>query len=144
VVSNQQVKLIDSRLLPNKFYMDKDEFIKQVESMSVMELSNLVKALEEKFGVSAAAMAAPAAGGAVGEEAGPAEEKDSFNVIIKDAGQQKIQVIKVVREVTGKGLKEAKDLVDAAPAVVKEGAKKEEAEELKKRLEEAGATVELK
>lgn len=123
--------------------MDKDEFIKQVESMSVVELNELVKALEEKFGVSAAAMAAPAAGGA-GEEAGPAEEKDSFSVILKDGGQQKIQVIKVVREVTGKGLKEAKDLVDGAPQVIKEGAKKEEAEELKAKLEAAGATVELK
>ena len=124
--------------------MDKDNFIKEVESMSVVELNDLVKALEEKFGVSAAAMAsAPAAGGA-GEEAGPVEEKDSFNVVIKDAGQQKIQVIKVVREVTGKGLKEAKDLVDAAPAVVKEGAKKAEADELKAKLEAAGATVELK
>lgn len=123
--------------------MDKDEFIKQVESMSVVELNELVKALEEKFGVSAAAMAAPAAGGA-GEEAGPAEEKDSFSVILKEGGQQKIQVIKVVREVTGKGLKEAKDLVDGAPQVIKEGAKKEEAEELKAKLEAAGATVELK
>ncbi len=123
--------------------MDKDEFIKQVESMSVVELNDLVKALEEKFGVSAAAMAAPAAGGA-SEEAGPVEEKDSFNVILKEGGQQKIQVIKVVREVTGKGLKEAKDLVDGAPQVIKEGAKKEEAEELKAKLEAAGATVELK
>ena len=123
--------------------MDKDEFIKQIESMSVIELNELVKALEEKFGVSAAMMSAPLAGG--GEEsAGPAEEKDSFNVVLKEAGQQKIQVIKLIREVTGKGLKEAKDLVDAAPSVVKEGIKKEEAEELKKRLEEAGGVVELK
>ncbi len=124
--------------------MDKNDFIKQVESMSVVELNELVKALEEKFGVSAAAMAAPAAGGAAEEGGGAVEEKDSFAVILKDGGQQKIQVIKVVREVTGKGLKEAKDLVDGAPQTIKEGAKKEEAEELKKKLEEAGATVELK
>ena len=125
--------------------MDKDNFIKEVESMSVVELNELVKALEEKFGVSAAAMAAPSASGAGGEEAaGPVEEKDSFNVVLKDGGQQKIQVIKVVREVTGKGLKEAKDLVDGAPQVVKEGAKKAEADELKAKLEAAGATVELK
>ena len=114
--------------------------------MNVVELNELVKALEEKFGVSAAAMASgPSAGsGQAGEEAGPAEEKDSFTVVLKEGGQQKIQVIKVVREITGKGLKEAKDLVDGAPQTVKEGAKKEEAEELKKKLEEAGATVELK
>ena len=123
--------------------MDKDEFIKQVESMSVLELNELVKALEEKFGVSAAMMAAPSTGGSE-ESAGPAEEKDSFSIILKEAGQQKIQVIKLIREVTGKGLKEAKDLVDAAPQVVKEGIKKEEAEELKKKLEEAGGVVELK
>jgi len=125
--------------------MDKDNFIKEVESMSVVELNELVKALEEKFGVSAAAMAAPSAGSAGAEEGGAeAEEKDSFNVVLKDGGQQKIQVIKVVREITGKGLKEAKDLVDGAPQVVKEGAKKVEADELKAKLEAAGATVELK
>jgi len=125
--------------------MDKEEFIKQIESMSVIELNELVKALEEKFGVSAAMTAAPAMGGAgqVAEE-GAAEEKDSFNVVLKEAGQQKIQIIKLIREVTGKGLKEAKDLVDAAPQVVKEGIKKEDAEELKKKLEEAGGVVELK
>lgn len=125
--------------------MTNEDIIKQVESMTVQELNVLVKAMEEKFGVSAAITAAPAMGGAgqVAEE-GTAEEKDSFNVVLKAAGEQKIQVIKVVREATGKGLKEAKDLVDAAPAVVKEGAKKEEAEELKKKLEEAGAAVELK
>lgn len=124
--------------------MNKDDFIKQVESMTVVELNDLVKALEEKFGVSAAAMAAPAAGAASGEEAGPSEEKDSFNVILQSAGEQKIQVIKVIREITGKGLKESKDLVDGAPQTVKEGVKKEEADELKKKLEDAGATVELK
>ncbi|MBI2062971.1 MAG: 50S ribosomal protein L7/L12 [Candidatus Yanofskybacteria bacterium] len=124
--------------------MNKEDFIKDIESMSVVELNELVKSLEEKFGVSAAAMAAPAAGAAAEEGVGAAEEKDSFSVILKDGGQQKIQVIKVVREVTGKGLKEAKDLVDGVPQTVKEGAKKEEAEELKKKLEDAGATVELK
>lgn len=116
--------------------------------MSVLELSELVKALEERFGVSAAMMTAPAAAGAAGQAAGEevaaVEEKDSFSVVLKESGQAKIQVIKVVREVTGKGLKEAKDLVDAAPVVVKEGVKKEEAEELKKKLEEAGGVVELK
>ncbi len=123
--------------------MTQEEIIKQIESMTALELNQLVKALEEKFGVSAAMMAAPSAGGG-DENAGPAEEKDSFDVVLKEAGQQKIQVIKVIREVTGKGLKEAKDLVDAAPQVVKEGIKKEDAEELKKRLEEAGGVVELK
>ncbi|TSC92049.1 MAG: large subunit ribosomal protein L7/L12 [Parcubacteria group bacterium Licking1014_17] len=125
-----------------------EDIIKQIESMSVIELSQLVKALEEKFGVSAAAMAvAPAAAGAAGGEeqaADATEEKDSFNVVIKSIGEQKIQVIKVVREATGKGLKESKDLIEAAPSVVKEGVKKAEAEELKKKLEEAGAAVELK
>ena len=111
--------------------------------MTALELNQLVKALEEKFGVSAAMMAAPSAAGDE-EGTGVAEEKDSFDVVLKEAGQQKIQVIKVIREVTGKGLKEAKDLVDAAPQVVKEGIKKEEAEELKKKLEEAGGVVELK
>ncbi|MBI4160492.1 MAG: 50S ribosomal protein L7/L12 [Candidatus Yanofskybacteria bacterium] len=126
--------------------MDKDNFIKEIESMSVVEVNELVKAIEEKFGVSAAAMAVPSAGsGQAGEDAaGPVEEKDSFDVVLKSAGDQKIHVIKVVREATGKGLKEAKDLTDKAPTVVKEGVKKEEAEELKKKLEEAGATVELK
>ena len=125
--------------------MDKDEFIKQVESMSVVELNELVKSLEEKFGVSAAAMTTSAGSGQAAEDgAGAAEEKDSFTVVLKDGGSQKIQVIKVIREVSGKGLKEAKDLVDGAPQNVKEGVKKEEAEELKKKLEEAGATVELK
>ena len=123
--------------------MTQEDILKTIETMTVVEVNQLVKALEEKFGVSAAAMAAPAAAG--GEEsAGEAEEKDSFDVILKDAGQQKIQVIKLIREVTGKGLKEAKDLTDKTPAAVKEGVKKEEAEELKKRLEEAGGVVELK
>jgi len=112
--------------------------------MTVLELNDLVKALEEKFGVSAAMMSAAPAQAVASEEVGAVEEKDSFNVILKDAGQSKIQVIKVIREITGKGLKEAKDLSDKVPAVIKEGAKKEEAEELKKKLEEAGGTVELK
>lgn len=122
--------------------MNKDEFIKQVETMNVAELNELVKALEEKFGVSAAAMsAAPAAG--AGEGAAAVEEKDSFNVFLKAAGDQKIAVIKVVREATGKGLKESKDLVDGAPKMVKEGLKKAEADDLKAKLEAAGGTVEL-
>lgn len=114
-----------------------------VEKLSVLELADLVKAMEEKFGVSAAApvaVAAPAAGG--GE--GAAVEKDTFDVILASAGGQKISVIKVVREITGLGLKEAKDLVDAGGKAVKEGVKKPEAEELKKKLEEVGATIELK
>ena len=112
--------------------------------MSVAELNELVKALEEKFGVSAAAFAASAgpAQGAAGAESG--EEKDSWNIILKDAGGAKIQVIKVLRELTGQGLKEVKDMTDKVPATVKEGVKKTEAEEIKKKLEEAGATVELK
>lgn len=123
--------------------INKDDFISQVESMSVAELNDLVKALEEKFGVSAASFAAsagPAAG--AGTEAG--EEKDSFNVILKDAGASKIQVIKVLREITGLGLKEAKEMTDKSGSTVKEGVKKTEAEEMKKKLEEAGAVVELK
>ena len=115
------------------------KLLEEIDSLTVIELSELVKGIEEKYGVSAAAVAAPAAGAA----AGAAEEKSSFNVVLKDAGAQKIQVIKVVRDVTGLGLKEAKDLVDGAPKTVKEGASKEEAEELKAKFEEAGATVEL-
>lgn len=120
-----------------------DKIIKEIEDLSVLELNDLVKALEEKFGVKAqaAVMAAPA--GAAGE-ASAAEEKSSFDVVLTAAGDQKIAVIKVVKEITGLGLKEAKDLVDAAPKPVKTGAGKEEAEALKKQLEEAGATVELK
>ncbi|MFZ3064060.1 MAG: 50S ribosomal protein L7/L12 [Nitrospirota bacterium] len=122
--------------------MTKDEFIQYVEKLSVTELNELVKALEEKFGVSAAAMAtsAPAADGAAEE----GEEKDSFTVILKDAGAAKIQVIKALRELTGLGLKEVKDMTDKAPATIKEGAKKIEAEEMKKKIQEAGGTVELK
>jgi large subunit ribosomal protein L7/L12 len=116
-----------------------DDIITKVESLTVVELAELVKKLEEKFGVSAAAMAAPAGGAG----APAAEEKDTFNVIIKSAGASKLNVIKVVREVTALGLKEAKDLVDGAPKAVKEGVKKDEAADIKKKLEEAGATVEL-
>lgn len=126
--------------------MSHEDLIKAIESMSVLELSELVKALEEKFGVSAAMTAAPVAGaGQVAAEEGSAvEEKDSFNVVLKDAGSQKIQVIKVIREVTGLGLKESKDKTEQVPAVIKEGLKKEDAEALKVQLESAGATVELK
>ena len=121
------------------------EILDAVEKLSVLELSDLVKAMEEKFGVSAAAPVAMAAAGApaAGGEAAPAE-KDSFDIEIVSPGGQKISVIKAVREITGLGLKEAKDLVDAAPKVIKENVKKEEAEQIKKTLEEAGATVELK
>lgn len=123
--------------------MDKNQFIEAIEKMSVTELNDLVKALEEKFGVSAAAFAASASSGqAAGTE--EAEEKDSFTVVLKDPGAAKIQVIKVLREVTGLGLKEAKDMTDKVPANVKEGVKKADAEELKTKLETAGAIVELK
>jgi len=118
-----------------------NNIISEVEKMTVAELAELVKTLEEKFGVSAAAMAAPAAGGAAGEAA---EEKTAFDVVIKEAGGQKIQVIKVLREVLALGLKEAKDMTEGTPKVAKAGMKKEEAEELKKKLEGAGATVEIK
>ena len=115
-----------------------DELLETIDSLSVAELAELVKGIEEKYGVSAAAVAAPAAGGAAA-----AEEKTSFNVVLKEAGANKIQVIKVVRDATGLGLKEAKDLVDGAPKTIKENVKKEEAEELKAKFTEAGATVEL-
>jgi large subunit ribosomal protein L7/L12 len=111
--------------------------------MTVMELNDLVKAIEEKFGVSAAAMAAPAAGGG-GGAAPAAEEKTDFNVMLLEAGANKVSVIKAVREITGLGLKEAKDVVDGAPKAVKEGVPKADAEAAKKKLEEAGAKVELK
>ncbi len=121
---------------------DKDAFLTALDSMTVLELNDLVKAIEEKFGVSAAAMAAPAAGGGGGGAA--AEEKSEFNVVLTDAGANKVSVIKAVREITGLGLKEAKDMVDGAPKAVKEGASKADAEADKKKLEEAGAKVELK
>ena len=123
---------------------DKDAFLTALDSMTVMELNDLVKAIEEKFGVSAAAMAAPAAGGGAGAGAAAAEEKTEFNVVLTEAGANKVSVIKAVREITGLGLKEAKDLVDGAPKAVKEGISKADAEAAKKKLEEAGAKVELK
>ncbi len=124
---------------------DKDAFLSAMDSMSVMELNDLVKAIEEKFGVSAAAMAAPAAGGAAAGGGGAAaEEKTEFTVVLAEAGANKVSVIKAVREITGLGLKEAKDLVDGAPKPVKEGVAKADAEAAKKKLEEAGAKVELK
>ena len=116
-----------------------DKMLEEIDSLTVIELSELVKGIEEKYGVSAAAVAAPVAGAV----AGAAEEKSAFNVVLKEAGANKIQVIKVVRDATGLGLKEAKDLVDGAPKTVKENVAKEEAEELKAKFEEAGATVEL-
>ena len=119
--------------------------IEEVKSLTVLELAELVKALEEEFGVSAAApVAAVAAAPVAGAAAPAAEEKTEFDVILANAGSEKIKVIKVVRELTGLGLKEAKDLVDNAPKPIKEGASKEEADQIKAKLEEAGATVELK
>ena len=122
---------------------DKDAFLAALDTMTVMELNDLVKAIEEKFGVSAAAMAAPAAAGG-GAAVPAAEEKTDFDLILKEAGSNKVGVIKVVREITGLGLKEAKDLVDGAPKTVKEGMPKADAEAAKKKLEEAGAKAELK
>ena len=121
--------------------MSKEEMIEEIKKMTVVELADLVKAIEEEFGVSAVAAAAPAAGAVAGGDA--AAEKSSFNVVLTEAGDQKIKVIKVVRDATGLGLKEAKDLVDGAPKTVKEGVSKEEAEELKAKFVEAGAVVEL-
>ena len=118
-----------------------EKLIEEIDALTVVELNDLVKAIEEKYGVSAVAAAAPAAGAVAGAAA---EEKSSFDVILKDAGANKIQVIKVVRDATGLGLKEAKDLVDGAPKTVKEGASKEEAEDLKAKFAEVGAVVELK
>ena len=117
--------------------------IEEVKALTVLELSDLVHALEEEFGVSAAAMAAPAAGGAAAGGAA-AEEKTEFDVVLAEAGAEKIKVIKAVREITGLGLAEAKALVESAPKAVKEAVAKDEAEEMKKKLEEAGAKVELK
>lgn len=127
--------------VPEKF----KKLVEEIEKMSVLELSELVKVLEEKFGVSAAAPVMMGAMPAAGDAAGAAvEEKTEFNVELKEVGTSKINVIKVVREATGKGLKDAKDLVDKAPSIIKEAAPKKEAEELKKKLEEAGAKAELK
>ncbi len=123
---------------------DKDAFLTALDSMTVLELNDLVKAIEEKFGVSAAAMAAPAAAGGGAGAAAAAEEKTEFNVVLTDAGANKVSVIKAVREITGLGLKEAKDLVDGAPKNVKEGIAKADAEAAVKKLVEAGAKAELK
>jgi large subunit ribosomal protein L7/L12 len=122
---------------------DKDAFLTALDGMTVMELNDLVKAIEEKFGVSAAAMAAPSGGGG-GGAAAAVEEKTEFNVVLLEAGANKVSVIKAVREITGLGLKEAKDLVDGAPKTVKEALPKADAEAAKKKLEEAGAKAELK
>ena len=122
---------------------DKDAFLTALDSMTVLELNDLVKAIEEKFGVSAAAMAAPAGAGG-GAVAAAAEEQTEFNVMLTEVGANKVSVIKAVREITGLGLKEAKDLVEAAPKAVKEALSKADAEAAKKKLEEAGAKVELK
>ena len=119
-----------------------EKLIEEIDSLTVVELNDLVKAIEEKYGVSAVAAAAPAAAGAAGGEA--AAEKSSFDVVLTEAGDQKIKVIKVVRDATGLGLKEAKDLVDGAPKTIKEGLSKDEAEELKAKFTEVGAVVELK
>ena len=117
-----------------------EKLIEEIDALTVVELNDLVKAIEEKYGVSAVAAAAPAAGAAAGAAA---EEKTSFDVVLASAGDQKIKVIKVVRDATGLGLKEAKDLVDGAPKTVKEGVSKEEAEDLKAKFEAAGAVIEL-
>ena len=137
---NQEEKKVE---VPEKF----KKLVEQIENLTVLDLAELVKILEDKFGVSAQAPVATAPAGAAPAAGEAAEEKTSFNIELKGVGEKKIDVIKIVRDVTGKGLKEAKDLVDAAasaPQVVKENAKKKEAEELKKKFEEAGAQVELK
>ena len=126
--------------------ISKEEILEAIGSMSVLDLSELIKEMEDKFGVSAAAaaVAMPAGGAAAGADAGAAEEKSEFDVHLTAAGDQKVNVIKAVREITGLGLKEAKDLVDGAPKVIKEGLAKADAEEAAKKLTEAGATAELK
>jgi len=122
----------------------KEDILKAIEEMSVMELVELISDIEEKFGVTAAAAVAAAPAAAGGGEADAAEEKDEFDVVLSAAGDQKVQVIKAVRAITGLGLKEAKDMVDGAPSTVKEGASKDDAEEIVKQLTEAGASAELK
>ena len=124
--------------------LSKDEILDAIAEMSVMDVVELVKAMEEKFGVSAQAAVAVAAGPAAGGDAGAAEEKTEFDVVLTGAGEKKVNVIKAVRAITGLGLKEAKGMVDGAPATVKEGVSKEDAEKAKAELEEAGASVELK
>ena len=122
----------------------KEDVVQFIENMSVLDLSTLIKELEEKFGVSAAAMAAPVAMAAGGGDAAAAEEQTEFDVVLQAAGEKRINVIKIVRTITGLGLKEAKDFVDALPKAIKEGLPKNEAEEVLKQLEEAGATAEIK
>ena len=122
----------------------KEDILKAIEEMSVMDLVDLISAIEEKFGVTAAAAVAAAPAAAAGGDAEAAEEKDAFDVVLNAAGDQKVQVIKAVRAITGLGLKEAKDMVDGAPSTVKEGASKDDAEAMLKQLTEAGATAELK
>jgi large subunit ribosomal protein L7/L12 len=139
-----QLKNIKMKVYGGIFNMTKEEIMQAIESMTVLELSELVKALEEKFGVSAAAPVAVAAAPAAGGAAAAAEEKTEFDVVLTSAGGAKINVIKVVREVTGLGLKEAKDLVDGAPKAIKEKVAKADADAIKAKLEEAGATVEVK
>ena len=124
--------------------VSKEDILEAISNMSVMDVVDLIGAMEEKFGVSAAAPVAVAAGPAAGGEAEAAEEQTEFDVVLASFGSSKVPVIKVVREITGLGLKEAKDLVESAPATVKEGVEQGEADELKKKLEEAGATVEIK
>jgi len=124
--------------------LTKDQLIEAIKGMTVLELSEMVKALEEEFGVSAAAPMAMAAAPAAAEAAAPAEEQTQFDVVLAAFGDQKIQVIKVVRALTGLGLKEAKEVVEGAPKAIKEGVTKDEAEDAKKQLEDAGATVEIK
>jgi large subunit ribosomal protein L7/L12 len=135
------------RTMATETKLSRQEILEAIGGMTVLELADLVKEMEERFGVSAAApvaVAAPAGGGAAGAAAPAAEEKTEFDVVLKSGGDKKIQVIKVVRELTSLGLKEAKDLVDGAPKTVKEGVGKAEAEEMKRKLEEAGGAVELK
>ena len=124
--------------------LSKEEVLDAIADMSVMDVVQLVEAMEEKFGVSAAAAVAAAPAAAAASDAAPAEEKDEFDIILSGAGDKKVNVIKAVRSITGLGLKEAKELVDSAPSTIKEAAPKAEAEEAKKALEEAGASVELK
>lgn len=124
--------------------LSKDDILNAIAEMSVMEVVELVEAMEEKFGVSAQAAVSVAAAPAAGGDAGAAEEKTDFDVVLASIGDKKVNVIKAVRGITGLGLKEAKDLVDGAPSTIKEGAPKDEAEDAKKQLEEAGATAELK
>ena len=123
--------------------VSKEDILETIANMSVMDVVDLISAMEEKFGVSAAAPVAVAAGPAAGGDAAAAEEKTEFDVVLASFGSQKVPVIKAVREITGLGLKEAKDLVEGAPSPIKEGVEKDEAEEIKKKLEDAGATVEV-